>query len=158
MEFSALHEHLDGGLRAKTIIDIATSKNIDLPLDDEKDLENWFYENISTEKNQVFKKFEMTISVMQDTDAIHRVTYEAIEDLVLDGVLYGELRYAPLQHLKEKLSPQQVVDAVSQGVRDGEKDFGGEFYTILCAMRQHQNSTEVAKLAIDNLLDNSSEK
>ena len=55
MEFSALHEHLDGGLRAKTIIDIATSKNIDLPLDDEKDLENWFYENISTEKNQVFK-------------------------------------------------------------------------------------------------------
>ena len=150
MEFSALHEHLDGGLRAKTIIDIATSKNIDLPLDDEKDLENWFYENISTEKNQVFKKFEMTISVMQDTDAIHRVAYEAIEDLVLDGVLYGELRYAPLQHLKEKLSPQQVVDAVSQGVRDGEKDFGGEFHTILCAMRQHQNSTEVAKLAIDN--------
>lgn len=150
MEFSALHEHLDGGLRAKTIIDIATSKNIDLPLEDEKDLENWFYENISTEKNQVFKKFEMTISVMQDTDAIHRVAYEAIEDLVLDGVLYGELRYAPLQHLKEKLSPQQVVDAVSQGVRDGEKDFGGEFHTILCAMRQHQNSTEVAKLAIDN--------
>ena len=44
MEFSALHEHLDGGLRAQTIIDIATSKNIDLPLDDEKDLENWFYE------------------------------------------------------------------------------------------------------------------
>jgi adenosine deaminase len=119
-------------------------------LDDEKDLENWFYENISTEKNQVFKKFEMTISVMQDTDAIYRVAYEAIEDLVLDGVLYGELRYAPLQHLKEKLSPQQVVDAVSQGVRDGEKDFGGEFHTILCAMRQHQNSTEVAKLAIDN--------
>ena len=68
MEFSALHEHLDGGLRAKTIIDIATSKNIDLPLDDEKELENWFYENISTEKNQVFKKFEMTISVMQDTN------------------------------------------------------------------------------------------
>ena len=150
MEFSALHEHLDGGLRAKTIIDIATSKNIDLPLDDEKDLENWFYENISTEKNQVFKKFEMTISVMQDTDAIHRVAYEAVEDLVLDGVMYGELRYAPLQHLKEKLSPQQVVDAVSQGVRDGEKDFGGEFHTILCAMRQDQNSTEVAKLAIDN--------
>ena len=102
MEFSALHEHLDGGLRAKTIIDIATSKNIDLPLDDEKDLENWFYENISTEKNQVFKKFEMTISVMQDTDSIHRVAYEAIEDLVLDNVLYGELRYAPLQHHPNK--------------------------------------------------------
>ena len=55
MEFSALHEHLDGGLRVKTIIDIATSKNIDLPLDDEEDLENWFYENISTEKIKYLK-------------------------------------------------------------------------------------------------------
>ena len=150
MKYSALHEHLDGGLRAKTIIEIAKSKNISLPSKDEKELENWFYENISTEKKQVFKKFEMTISVMQDSDAIYRIAYEAVEDLVLDGVLYGELRYAPLQHLKEELSSQKVVDAVSQGVRDGEKDFGGEFYTILCAMRQHQNSTEVAELAICN--------
>ena len=57
MDFSALHEHLDGGLRAKTIIDLANSKNIGLPMDNAKDLENWFYENISTENNQVFKKF-----------------------------------------------------------------------------------------------------
>lgn len=150
MEFSALHEHLDGGLRTKTIIDIANSKNISLPSNNEKDLENWFFENISTEKNQVFKKFEMTISVMQDMDSIHRVAYESVEDLVLDGVMYGELRYAPFQHLKNELLPQQVVDSVSQGIRDGEKDFGGKFYIILCAMRQHKNSTEVAKLAIDN--------
>ena len=151
MEYSVLHEHLDGGLRAKTIIDIAESKNIPTPSKDEKELENWFYENISTEKKQVFKKFEMTISVMQDMDSIHRIAYEAVEDLVLDEVLYGELRYAPLQHLKEELTSQQVVDAVSQGVRDGEKDFGGEFHTILCAMRQHSNSSEVAELAIHNL-------
>ena len=121
-----------------------------VPSSDEQELEHWFFENISTDKKQVFKKFEMTISVMQDADSIQRVAYEAVEDLVEDGVVYGELRYAPLQHLLEKLSPQEVVDAVSTGIKDGEKDFGGEFHTILCAMRQHQNSTEVAELAIKN--------
>ena len=70
MEYSALHEHLDGGLRAKTIIEIAESKNIPIPLKDEEELRNWFFENISTEKKQVFKKFEMTISVMQDIHSI----------------------------------------------------------------------------------------
>ena len=121
-----------------------------VPSSDEQELEHWFFENISTDKKQVFKKFEMTISVMQDADSIQRVAYEAVEDLVEDGVVYGELRYAPLQHLLEKLSPQEVVDAESSGIKDGEKDFGGEFHTILCAMRQHQNSTEVAELAIKN--------
>ncbi len=121
-----------------------------VPSSDEQELENWFFENISTDKKQVFKKFEMTISVMQDVDSIRRVAYEAVEDLVEDGVVYGELRYAPLQHLQGKLSSQEVVDAVSIGIKDGQKDFGGEFYTILCAMRQHKNSTEVAELAIKN--------
>ena len=106
MEYSALHEHLDGGLRAKTIIEIAESKNIPIPTKDEEELRNWFFENISTEKKQVFKKFEMTISVMQDAHSIERIAYEAVEDLVSDRVLYGELRYAPLQHLQENLTPQ----------------------------------------------------
>ena len=154
MNFSALHEHLDGGLRPNTIIEIATSKNISVPSRNEESLRKWFFENISSEKKQVFKKFEMTISVMQDIESIERITYEAIEDLVLDGVLYGELRYAPLQHLQENLSPQEVVDAVSRGIKAGEDDFGGEFYTILCAMRQHQNSMEVAELAIKNNINN----
>lgn len=150
MEYSALHEHLDGGLRVSTIMEIATSKNIDVPTNDEVELEKWFFENINTEKKQVFKKFEMTIAVMQDTNSIERIVYEAIEDLVLDGVMYGELRYAPLQHLQENLVPQEVVDAVSRGIKSGEADFGGEFHTILCAMRQHKNSLEVAELAIKN--------
>ena len=114
-----------------------------VPSSDEQELEHWFFENISTDKKQVFKKFEMTISVMQDADSIQRVAYEAVEDLVEDGVVYGELRYAPLQHLQEKLSPQEVVDAVSTGIKDGEKDFGGEFYTILCAMRQHKTQLKL---------------
>ena len=150
MEYSALHEHLDGGLRAKTIIEIAESKNIPIPTKDEEELRNWFFENISTEKKQVFKKFEMTISVMQDAHSIERIAYEAVEDLVSDRVLYGELRYAPLQHLQEKISPQEVVNAVSRGVKAGENDFGGEFNTILCAMRQNKDSFEVAELAINN--------
>ena len=150
MEYSALHEHLDGGLRAKTIIEIAESKNIPIPLKNEEELRNWFFENISTEKKQVFKKFEMTISVMQDIHSIERIAYEAVEDLVSDRVLYGELRYAPLQHLQENLSPQEVVNAVSRGVKAGENDFGGEFNTILCAMRQNKDACEFAELSLNN--------
>ena len=85
MDFSALHEHLDGGLRPNTIIEIATSKNISVPSRNEESLRKWFFENISSEKKQVFKKFEMTISVMQDIESIERVTYEAI-DAELDAV------------------------------------------------------------------------
>ena len=64
MEYSALHEHLDGGLRAKTIIDIAESKNIPTPSKDEKELENWFYENISTEKKQVCRTWTQFIELL----------------------------------------------------------------------------------------------
>ncbi len=151
MAYTSLHDHLDGGLRANTIIEIANNKKIPLPSENEEVLKNWFFENISTEKNQVFKKFELTISVMQDEDSIERITYESVQDLREDNVEYAELRYAPLQHIYQNLMPQQVVDAVNRGLINAEIDFGGEFYSILCAMRQNNDSDQVAELAINNI-------
>jgi adenosine deaminase len=151
MAYTSLHDHLDGGLRANTIIEIANNKKIPLPSENEEVLKKWFFENISTEKNQVFKKFELTISVMQDEDSIERITYEAVQDLREDNVEYAELRYAPLQHIYQNLMPQQVVDAVNRGLINAEIDFGGEFYSILCAMRQNNDSDQVAELAINNI-------
>lgn len=151
MAYSSLHDHLDGGLRPTTIIEIANKQNIPLPSKDEDELKNWFFENISTEKNQVFKKFELTISVMQDEESIERITYESVQDLREDNVDYAELRYAPLQHISQNLFPQQVVDAVNRGLKNTEIDFGGEFNSILCAMRQNNDSYQVAELAINNL-------
>lgn len=151
MAYTSLHDHLDGGLRVNTIIEIANKKNIPIPSQNEDVLKNWFFENISTEKNQVFKKFELTISVMQDEDSIERITYESVQDLREDNVEYAELRYAPLQHTFQNLMPQQVVEAVNRGLINAELDFGGEFYSILCAMRQNNDSEQVAELAINNI-------
>lgn len=147
---AVLHDHLDGGLRAATIIELADNSKIDLPTKDTKLLEKWFFENISSEQNQVFNKFELTISVMQDVESLQRVAHEAVEDLIKDGVTQGELRYAPLQHLRKGLSPQEVVEAVYLGLTRGMKEFGGSFNSILCAMRQNNDSSQVADLAISN--------
>ena len=151
-EKSVLHDHLDGGLRPSTIIELANVSNIKLPTTDKQELEDWFFENISSELNQVFNKFELTISVMQDEHSLERIAYEAVEDLTKDGVTEGELRYAPLQHLRGGLSPQNVIDSVTRGLQKGMDEFGGSFDSILCAMRQNEDSSEVADLAISNYL------
>ena len=147
---TVLHDHLDGGLRANTIIELADNLNIELPANDEHELEKWFFENISSQKNQVFNKFELTISIMQDTESLQRVAFEAVEDLRRDNISTGELRYAPLQHLRRGLTPQEVVESVSVGLMNGVKKFGGNFKSILRAMRQNNDSLEVADLAIKN--------
>jgi|TARA_B110000263_G_scaffold41772_1_gene33657 adenosine deaminase len=147
---SVLHDHLDGGLRPTTIIELAEKSGIKLPTTDKKLLENWFFENISSELNQVFNKFELTISVMQDIESLERIAYEAVQDLTVDGISAGELRYAPLQHLRNGLNPQTVIDSVSRGLQRGMDEFGGSFKSILCAMRQNEDSSEVAELAISN--------
>ena len=147
---TVLHDHLDGGLRANTIIELADNLNIELPANDEHELEKWFFENISSQKNQVFNKFELTISIMQDAESLKRVAFEAVEDLRRDNISTGELRYAPLQHLRRGLTPQEVVESVSVGLMNGVKKFGGNFKSILCAMRQNNDSLEVADLAIKN--------
>ena len=149
-DITVLHDHLDGGLRANTIIELANNLNIELPTKGEHQLEKWFFENISSQKNQVFNKFELTISIMQDSESLQRIAFEAVEDLRRDNISTGELRYAPLQHLRKGLTPQEVVEAVSMGLSNGMKKFGGNFKSILCAMRQNNDSLQVADLAIKN--------
>lgn len=150
---SVLHDHLDGGLRPSTIIELAEQSRIELPTTNPQLLEDWFFENISSELNQVFNKFELTISLMQDEESLERIAYEAVEDLIKDGVFAGELRYAPLQHLRGGLNPQNVIDSVSRGIKNGMAEFGGNFNSILCAMRQNNDSSQVADLAISNYLN-----
>ena len=150
---SVLHDHLDGGLRPSTILELAEQSRIELPTTDPQLLEDWFFENISSELNQVFNKFELTISLMQDEESLERIAYEAVEDLIKDGVFAGELRYAPLQHLRGGLNPQNVIDSVSRGIKNGMAEFGGNFNSILCAMRQNNDSSQVADLAISNYLN-----
>lgn len=116
----SLHDHLDGGLRPQTIIDIAGELDLELPTTNAHDLGAWFVDQAdSGSLVEYLKTFDVTISVMQTAEGLARVAREFVEDLHKDGVIYGEIRWAPEQHLRRGLSLDEAVDAVQGGIEDG---------------------------------------
>ncbi|RJL33047.1 adenosine deaminase [Bailinhaonella thermotolerans] len=145
-----LHDHLDGGLRPSTIIDIARETGYSgLPSTDTDNLRQWFQEaSDSGSLERYLETFDHTVAVMQTPEALRRVAFEAGEDLALDGVVYAEIRYAPEQHTEGGLTLDQVVEAVLEGFRDAEAKYGIRVGTLLTAMRHAARSQEIAELAI----------
>ena len=156
-----IHDHLDGGLRPATIIELAEKVDHQLPTTDAQELEQWFYDAANSGDLPTYlTTFDHTTAVMQTKDALVRVTREAVEDLGADNVCYAELRYAPEQHLAGGLSLQEVVEATVQGAKEGERvvqEKGGRIHArlILCAMRHADRATEIAQLTVDNFGENS---
>ncbi|MEM8746341.1 MAG: adenosine deaminase [Actinomycetota bacterium] len=153
---SLLHDHLDGGLRVGTILEISESIGWTLPSTDPTELARWFTAGAETgDLLQYLATFEHTLAVMQTEEHIERVAYEAVVDLAADGVVYAEIRFAPELHQQQGLSLPAVVAAVTNGFRRGERDAaaaGSPIWVgaILCAMRTEQRSTEIA-LLVDRL-------
>jgi adenosine deaminase len=146
-----LHEHLDGVLRPRTIIDLADSAGYaDLPTKDAVALAQWFHQGANQGSlAKYLEGFKHTIAVMQTEEALERVAYEQAEDLSRDGVVYYETRFAPLFHTSKGLTHQQVVAAVLKGMARGRQDFGIHSGLIICAMRNMNVSLEMAELAVD---------
>jgi adenosine deaminase len=149
-----LHDHLDGGLRPGTVVDIARATGYDaLPETDPDKLGAWFREAAdSGSLERYLETFAHTCAVMQTHDALVRVAAECAEDLAADGVVYAEVRYAPEQHLEGGLSLEEVVEAVNEGFRLGERrarEAGGRIRigALLTAMRHAARSQEIAELA-----------
>jgi adenosine deaminase len=149
---SLLHDHLDGGLRVPTVIELADEIGWTLPHDDPDDLQAWFTAGAAAEDlMQYLATFEHTLAVMQTVEHIERVAYEAVTDLADDGVLYAEIRFAPELHLEQGLGLDEVVSAVTDGFRRAERDASGRgreihAFAILCAMRTERRSLEIARL------------
>jgi adenosine deaminase len=151
-----LHDHLDGGLRTQTILELADQIGWGprLPTTELPALQAWFTRGAeSKDLLQYLATFEHTLAVMQTEPAIERVAFEAAMDLAADGVRYAEVRFAPELHQQGGLSMQAVVEAVQAGLRRGERTAGAagqriRVNTILCAMRTETRSLEVAKLAV----------
>jgi adenosine deaminase len=150
-----LHDHLDGGLRPQTIIDLATEAGYEgLPETEAGALRTWFRESAdSGSLPRYLETFDHTLAVMQTREGLFRVASECAQDLAADGVVYAESRYAPEQHLSRGLTLEGVVEAVNAGLRDGEAKALGAGHTIrvtslLTAMRHAAKSTEIAELAI----------
>ncbi|RHW28991.1 adenosine deaminase [Nocardioides immobilis] len=146
-----LHDHLDGGLRPATIVDLAAEAGHELPATDPQALGRWFAEAAdSGSLVRYLETFEHTVGVMQTPAAITRVARECAEDLAADGVVYAEIRYAPELHVQQGLALDQVVAAVEEGFRQGVELSGGRIVVrqLLTAMRQAAPSLEIAELAI----------
>jgi adenosine deaminase len=150
-----LHDHLDGGLRPQTILELADAAGYRaLPASDPHELAAWFTRGADTRDIlQYLATFEHTLAVMQTAPALHRVAREAALDLAADGVVYAEVRFAPELHQERGLSLDEVVDAVQAGFRDGEKAAAAVGQpivtrTIVCAMRTASRSLEIAELCV----------
>ena len=146
-----LHEHLDGGLRPTTVLELAQAKGYDLPHDEPDALRDWFFEGANRKSLPLYLEgFRHTIAVMQTAEALDRVAYESIEDMANDGVVYAEIRFAPHFHTDEGLGLDGVMTAVLRGLRRGRADFGVEFGLIVCALRNEapELSVQLVELAL----------
>ena len=149
-----LHDHLDGGLRSATIVELARDVGHELPADDPDSLGKWFTEAASSGSlERYLETFSHTVAVMQHREGLVRVAAECAEDLAADGVVYAEVRYAPEQHLQAGLTLIEVVDAVEEGFRLGERRAAKSgrpirVATLLTAMRHAARSREIAELVV----------
>ncbi|HEX7133645.1 MAG TPA: adenosine deaminase [Iamia sp.] len=145
-----LHDHLDGGLRPQTVIDLAAEFGYDgLPTTDVDDLARWFTEGANRRDLVLYlDTFEHTVGVMQEHDAIVRVAAECAQDLADDGVVYAEVRMAPELCLERGLTLDEVILAMLEGFRLGSADGRIEIGLLVTAMRHAANSKEVAEAAL----------
>ena len=150
-----LHDHLDGGLRPATVIDLAREYGYDrLPTEDVDELATWFRRGADRKSLELYlETFEHTVGVMQDRDAIIRVAAECAEDLAADGVAYAEVRYAPELSTQKGLTLDEVVDANLEGFLIGSQRAAAAgnpivMKVLVTAMRQAARSVEVAECAI----------
>ncbi|MBF0808662.1 adenosine deaminase [Rothia nasimurium] len=149
-----LHDHLDGGLLPETLIELADQVGHTLPATDPQELGEWFKQAADSRSlARYLETFEHTVAVMQTADNLRRVALEHVLTLAADGVIYGEVRWAPELHLRGGLTMAQAVEAVADGLMDGMEQVaraGGRILVnqILCAMRHQNNSLEVVKTAL----------
>jgi adenosine deaminase len=149
-----LHDHLDGGLRASTLLELADAEGRTLPASDEAGLAEWFVASATAGSLvRYLETFEHTVAALQTQSALERVAAEAVLDLAADGVVHGELRYAPELCTARGLPAEAVVEAVQAGLTRGmdEARSAGRPITtgtIVCGMRQGDRTLEAARLAV----------
>ncbi len=151
----SLHDHLDGGVRPQTIVELADEQGLEIPAGDAAGLADWFVETADAGSlPDYLSTFDVTLGVMQTRAGLTRIAREFVTDLASDGVIYGEVRWAPELHLERGLSLDAAVEAVQEGLASGIKDVrrttGHDIRIgqILSAMRQNERSMEIAELAV----------
>ncbi|MFN8022146.1 MAG: adenosine deaminase [Acidimicrobiales bacterium] len=145
-----LHDHVDGGLRPSTVVELAQEYGYTgLPTTDVDDLARWFHRGARRNDLVLYlETFAHTVGVMQHRDAIERVAFECAQDLAADGVVYAEVRMAPELCTEAGMSLDEVVEAMLDGFRRGSAGTDLTIYLICSAMRTAARSLEIAELAV----------
>src|SRR5690606_18838671 len=151
----SLHDHLDGAVRPATVVELAAESGLELPASSADEVGDWFGSQAdSGSLVKYLQTFDLTVGVMQSAEQLRRVAREFVEDLADDGVIYGEVRWAPEQHLAGGLSLDDAVEAVQQGLEEGEDSADRAGHSIrvgqiLSALRQSDRPLEIAELGLD---------
>ncbi|MFP5321786.1 MAG: adenosine deaminase [Acidimicrobiia bacterium] len=145
-----LHDHLDGGLRPSTVVELARETGYDdLPTEDADELGRWFVEGANRRSLPLYlETFQHTVGVMQTPEALTRVAAECAEDLADDGVVYAEIRFAPELHLERDLTLDEVVEAVLAGFEQVTARRPITIGVLLTAMRTAAHSSDIADLTL----------
>ncbi|MBE8470195.1 adenosine deaminase [Streptomyces justiciae] len=151
---AVLHDHLDGGLRPATVIELAAEVGHTLPTTDPDELAAWYFEAANSgDLVRYIATFEHTLAVMQTREGLLRVAEEYVLDLAADGVVYGEVRYAPELNTRGGLAMSEVVETVQEGLAAGMAKAAAagtpvRVGTLLCGMRMFDRVAEAADLAV----------
>src|SRR5687767_9531862 len=145
-----LHCHLDGSVRAETMLELAREYGQTMPVDDAQALREHMVVKDAHNLEEYLERFAITLSVMQRGEAIERIAYELAEDASGDGVRYLEARYAPVLHVGEGLSLDETVEAAARGLARAERDHGIVARIIVCGLRHLDPavSLDLARLAV----------
>ncbi len=133
-----LHCHLDGSMRVETILELAAERGVNLPAENPDNLRKLLVQDNAANLVEYLRAFEITLSVLQDREALVRTAYELIEDAAAENMVYLEVRYAPILHQQKGMRLTDIVDAVLDGLKAGERDFGVRWGLIICGMRHSE--------------------
>ena len=144
-----LHCHLDGSLRVPTILDLAKKEKVTLTTSSSEELSKLLVIGKTRGSLEDYiKRFDITLSVMQTPQALSRTAYELIEDVAKENVRYIEIRYSPILHTGKGMTMGESVEAVRNGLKRGQKDFGVKSGIIVCGIR---NISAAASLKLADL-------
>lgn len=139
-----LHCHLDGSLRIDTVLDLAKKQNVELPTMDRKALKKLLVPGLKCKSLvEYLRPFDITLSVMQEAEALYRTAFELAEDAAKENVWYLEVRYSPVLHTKKGMRLTEIVDAVLAGLKDAEKKYHIKTGVIICGMRNINPETSL---------------
>ncbi len=138
-----LHDHLDGGVRPQTVLDLAHEHGVDVPAAEVEALAAWFTITPGMPFIEAFSRFDLVGAVLQTPEALTRVAREAVEDLAADGVIHAELRFAPLLHTRKGMTTVEAIEAVDDGLTRALAETGLNARIIVCAMRDQPAAVSI---------------